>query len=99
MGGAGAMAHMAEAAKKNREKVAEKKAQFKKRSKQRLSFKQPVSRPKVEQPPKEQMAKIIADIQKVAGQERKKETMRSFIVITLIIMLFSLVLLFFNKLL
>ena len=98
MGGAGAMAHMAEAAKKNRERVAEKKAQFKKRSKQRLSFKQPVSRPKVEQPPKEQVAKIIADIQKVAGQERKKE-MRSFIVIALIIMLFYLVLLFFNKLL
>ena len=95
MGGAGALAHLAEAAKKNREKVAEKKAQFKKRSKQRLSYKQSVSSPKVEQPPKEQVVKIIADIQKNASREQKKGTIRSFIVIALIIMLFSLVLLFF----
>ncbi len=96
-GGAGAMAHMAEASKKNREKVAEKIARYKKNSKQYSSYKQSVSNPKVEQPSKEQLVDILADIRNNAVRERKMNNIRFFITIAAIVILFALVLLLFNK--
>ncbi len=97
IGGGGALAHMAEAAKKNREMVAEKKARFKDRSKQRLSYKNATPNPKVEQLSEEQLVEILIGIQNDAARERKMNNIRFSITIAIIIIMFALTLLFFNK--